>query len=69
MKTDKLFDRSLDSWRVDPRSTHDDPLLDCLVELTRVHGVPSTAQALPPGVPRVDRGLTPAQVPRAAARV
>ncbi|MFC4274378.1 type I secretion system permease/ATPase [Achromobacter aloeverae] len=69
MKTDKLFDPALDaSWRVDPRSTHDDPLLDCLVELTRVHGVPSTAQALSAGLPLVDQRLTPALLPRAAAR-
>jgi ATP-binding cassette subfamily C protein LapB len=68
MKTDKSFDRSLDSWRVDPRSTHDDPLLDCLVELTRVHGVPATAQALSSGLPLVDQRLTPALLPRAAAR-
>jgi ATP-binding cassette subfamily C protein LapB len=68
MKTDKLFDRSVDSWRVDPRTTHDDPLLDCLVELTRVHGVPATAQALSAGLPLVDQRLTPALVPRAAAR-
>jgi len=68
MKTDKSFDRSLDSWRVDPRTTHDDPLLDCLVELTRVHGVPATAQALSSGLPLVDQRLTPALLPRAAAR-
>ena len=68
MKTDKSFDRSLDSWRVDPRTTHDDPLLDCLVELTRVHGVPATAQALSSGLPLVDQRLTPALLPHAAAR-
>ncbi|ANN78357.1 type I secretion system permease/ATPase [Bordetella flabilis] len=68
MKTDKLFDRSVDSWRVDPRTTHDDPLLDCLVELTRVHGVPATAQALSAGLPLVDQRMTPALLPRAAAR-
>ncbi|ARP90979.1 type I secretion system permease/ATPase [Bordetella genomosp. 9] len=68
MKTDKFFDRSVDSWRVDPRATHDDPLLDCLVELTRVHGVPATAQALSAGLPLIDQRLTPALLPRAAAR-
>lgn len=68
MKTDKSFDRSVDSWRVDPRSTHDDPLLECLVELTRVHGVPATAQALSAGLPLVDQRLTPGLLPRAAAR-
>jgi ATP-binding cassette subfamily C protein LapB len=68
MKTDKLFDRSVDSWRVDPRTTHDDPLLECLIELTRVHGVPATGQALAAGLPLVDQRLTPALLPRAAAR-
>ncbi|ALM83290.1 type I secretion system permease/ATPase [Bordetella sp. N] len=68
MKTDKSFDRSIDSWRVDPRSTHDDPLLECLVELTRMHGVPATPQALSAGLPLVDQRLTPALLPRAAAR-
>ncbi|OZI29806.1 type I secretion system permease/ATPase [Bordetella genomosp. 10] len=68
MKTDKLFDRSVDSWRVDPRSTHDDPLLECLVELARVHGAPTTSQALSAGLPLVDHRLTPALLPRAAAR-
>ncbi len=65
---DKSFDRSVDSWRVDPRATHDDPLLECLVEITRVHGVPATAQALSAGLPLVDHRLTPALLPRAAAR-
>ncbi|OZI60231.1 type I secretion system permease/ATPase [Bordetella genomosp. 11] len=68
MKTDKSFDRSVDSWRVDPRAVHDDPLLECLVELTRVHGVPATPQALSAGLPLVDQRLTPALLPRAAAR-
>ncbi|OWT79854.1 MULTISPECIES: type I secretion system permease/ATPase [unclassified Achromobacter] len=68
MKTDRSFDRSIDSWRVDPRSTHDDPLLECLVELTRMHGVPATPQALSAGLPLVDQRLTPALIARAAAR-
>ena len=30
---------------------HHDPLLDCLVELTRIHGRPSTRAALISGLP------------------
>jgi len=56
------------SWRIDPRAGHDDPLLDCLVEITRLHGVPATAQALSSGLPLEDNRLTPALLPRAAAR-
>ncbi len=48
--------------------THDDPLLGCLVELTRIHGNPCSAQALSGGLPLVDDRLTLALLPRAAAR-
>lgn len=61
-------DASARQWRVDPRAGHDDPLLDCLVELTRIHGVPATPQALSSGLPLEDNRLTPALLPRAAAR-
>lgn len=47
---------------------HDDPLLDCLVELTRLHGKPSTRAALSAGLP-LERGrLTPSLFARAAMR-
>jgi ATP-binding cassette subfamily C protein LapB len=36
---------------------HHDPLLDCLVELTRIHGRPSTHAALTAGLP-LDPGWT-----------
>lgn len=55
-------------WRVDPRAAHDDPLLACLVEITRLHGIPATAQALSSGLPLEDNRLTPALLPRAAKR-
>jgi len=58
----------LDGWETPPDMLHDDPLLDCLVELTRLHGVPSTAQALSAGLPLVDHRLTPALLARAALR-
>jgi len=47
---------------------HHDPLLDCLVELTRIHGRPSTRAALVAGLP-LDKGLlTPSLFARAASR-
>jgi len=55
-------------WDIPPAVLHDDPLLDCLVELTRLHGVPSTAQALAAGLPLVKHRLTPALLARAASR-
>ena len=38
-KMDKLSDMEQASreWRADARAAHDDPLLDCLVEITRLH--------------------------------
>jgi ATP-binding cassette subfamily C protein LapB len=47
---------------------HHDPLLDCLVELTRIHGRPSTHAALSAGLPLLKGGLTPSLFSRAAAR-
>ncbi|MDO8651384.1 MAG: type I secretion system permease/ATPase [Undibacterium sp.] len=46
---------------------HRDPLLDCLVELTRIHGRPSTRAALVAGLPLPAEGLTPSLFARAAA--
>ena len=47
---------------------HHDPLLDCLVELTRLHGRPSTRAALSAGLPLAGGCLTPSLFARAAAR-
>jgi len=47
---------------------HHDPLLDCLVELTRIHGRPSTHAALTAGLPLPAGGLTPSLFVRAAQR-
>lgn len=47
---------------------HHDPLLDCLVELSRIHGRPSTHAALTAGLPISASGLTPSLFQRAAAR-
>ena len=47
---------------------HHDPLLDCLVEMTRIHGRPSTHAALSAGLPLPAEGLTPSLFVRAAQR-
>ncbi|MGY6269535.1 type I secretion system permease/ATPase [Achromobacter denitrificans] len=65
---DKLSELAGREWRADARAAHDDPLLDCLVEITRLHGVTATAQALSSGLPLEEHRLTPALLPRAAAR-
>ena len=59
-------DHSIDGLREDV--LHHDPLLDCLVELTRIHGRPSTHAALSAGLPLMQGGLTPSLFARAAAR-
>ena len=47
---------------------HHDPLLDCLVTLTRLHGRPSTRAALSAGLPLEGGCLTPSLFARAASR-
>lgn len=47
---------------------HHDPLLACLVELTRLHGRPSTRAALSAGLPLESGCLTPSLFARAATR-
>lgn len=54
--------------RLPPHSTQDDPLLACLVDITRLHGTPFTAQALSAGLPLVNQRLTASLLERAAAR-
>ncbi|HND23013.1 MAG TPA: type I secretion system permease/ATPase, partial [Rhodocyclaceae bacterium] len=59
---------SRSGWQIGEHATHDDPLLDALVLLTRIHGNPFTPEALSAGLPLVDHRLTPSLLPRAAAR-
>lgn len=51
-----------------PDTLHHDPLLDCLLELTRIHGRPTTAAALVAGLPLEKGILTPSLFARAASR-
>ncbi|MCP4041220.1 MAG: type I secretion system permease/ATPase, partial [Gammaproteobacteria bacterium] len=52
----------------DLKRGHDDPLLDCLALLTRLHGRPMSARALAAGMPLVDHRFTPSLLIRAAER-
>ncbi|NLC37073.1 MAG: type I secretion system permease/ATPase, partial [Alcaligenaceae bacterium] len=54
--------------QVPPHLTHDDPLVACLVEISRLHGHPVTAQALTNGLPLANDRLTLSLLSRAAAR-
>lgn len=54
--------------RIPLHATHDDSLLACLVEITRLHGNPCSAQHLVSGLPLKGTQLTPDLLGRAAAR-
>jgi len=56
------------TWRLGEHSTHFDPLLDSLVSIARVYGITTTQEALSAGLPLENNLLTPALLPRAAAR-
>lgn len=55
-------------WEIPPHLTHDDPLLQCLVDLVKKLGYPCTPQGLSGGLPLVNNRLVPSLLPRAAAR-
>src|SRR5574343_1765317 len=50
------------------RATHLDPLLDCLFELTRLHGITTTRDSLVAGIPMDGQRLSPSMFSRAARR-
>jgi ATP-binding cassette subfamily C protein LapB len=47
---------------------HDDPLLDCLIQIAKLHGRPASRIGLSSGLPLVDNRLTVELFPRAADR-
>lgn len=55
-------------WRVGEHSVHFDPLLNSLVAIARIYGIATTQEALSAGLPLEDNLVTPALLPRAAAR-
>lgn len=52
----------------DPRLSHDDPLLDGLLILCRLHGCAVSRNSLSAGLPLRDQRISAAMLPRAAAR-
>lgn len=56
------------AWRVGEHATHMDPLLDCVVAIARIFGIATTHESLSAGLPLEDNRITPALIPRAAAR-
>lgn len=53
----------------EPAFAFDDPLLSCLVILSRIYGVPKSASALAAGLPVGAQGVTPDLFVRAAERI
>lgn len=68
MKAQQDFDPAPADRIAPGPDSHADPLLDCLVELARQHGHGLSRDALTAGLPLVQHRLTPALLPRAAAR-
>lgn len=68
MTTTASFRAQTFDWHVGEHQAHFDPLLDSLVEITRLNGDPWTREALAAGLPLEDKRLTPSLLPRAAAR-
>jgi len=58
-----------ESWKLGgDTDTHNDPLLDCIVMLSRVHGHPVSRNVVRAGLPLVNNALTVELFPRAARR-
>ncbi|MFN7506178.1 MAG: ABC transporter transmembrane domain-containing protein, partial [Limnobacter sp.] len=55
-------------WHFGEHTVHFDPLLDCVVAIARIFDISTTREALSAGLPLEENLLTPALVPRAAAR-
>ena len=55
-------------WRLGEHAVHFDPLLDSIVAIARIFDIATTREALSAGLPLEANLLTPALVPRAAAR-
>lgn len=62
-------DSSNEILRSDPRQTHDDPLLDCLMIVCTLHNITTSRHALTSGLPLKNHTLILSIFPRAAARV
>ena len=68
--TETANERAARGWDVPPTSgIENDPLLGCLIALTRLFNQPTGADTLVASLPLIDQRLTPALFIRAAARV
>ena len=56
------------TWRLGEHSVHFDPLLDSVVAIARIFGISTSQEALSAGLPLESNLITPALLPRAAAR-
>jgi ATP-binding cassette, subfamily C, bacterial LapB len=59
---------SAGTWRMGEHQIHFDPLLECVVAVARIFELPTTSQALSAGLPLENNRVTPALMPRVAAR-
>jgi ATP-binding cassette subfamily C protein LapB len=67
--TEKSAEAPLKDWNLgQDTDAHDDPLLDCLIQLTKIHGRPASRTALSAGLPLVRNCLTVELFSRAADR-
>ena len=61
--------QNVDGWKLGgDTDVHNDPLLDCIVQLAKFHGRPVTRNAVRAGLPLVNNALTVELFPRAARR-
>lgn len=57
-----------DDIRYDPQQNHDDPLLDCLMVVCKLHNIITSRNVLTSGLPLEENRLTLSTFPRAAQR-
>ena len=65
---ENLSGQRASNWRLGEHHVHFDPLLDSVVAAAQIFGVSTTREALSAGLPLENNLLTPALLPRAAAR-
>jgi ATP-binding cassette subfamily C protein LapB len=67
--TEKNTEALSNDWNMgQDKDTYDDPLLDCLIQLTKIHAHPASRTALSAGLPLVGNRLTVELFSRAADR-
>ena len=68
MSEEKILEQ-VNEWQIGEEiDRHTDPLLDCLLQISKIHGRPATRTGLSSGLPLVSNRLTVETFARAAAR-